>query len=240
MSPTSTDWSPQLQEALWEVGTTFGLRLEASQQVAVARLVAQRPVSTASPEDVRSAFASVGLRQPSLAFAKAVLESVQRTTTSPTLLGVLLDYRDFAVRALSAQFGGRTRGHEEELRNNILTYLPAHGYTEARSGRGRTDIRIPPPEDAIIEVKVWTNASTYRDGVVELGRYIYTEHPKQAFMVVFGEREPLPPLIASPRQVLAATETVEGMKVPVVVVPFEVDAPSKAAALERRRQRGSR
>jgi hypothetical protein len=240
VSPTSPDWSPELQEALWETGKDFGVQLEVSQQVAIARAVSRRPVEAVTPEDVRAAFAAIDLPRPSTAYAKAVLASVKGVTPKKTLLHVLLDYRGFAIRALSGQFGGKTRGQEEELRNNLLTFLPKRGYTEARTGRGRTDILVPAPDEAIIEVKVWTDERTYRDGVVELGRYIHTEEPKQAYMVVFGDRDPLPSIIADHRQEMAAEEQLEDLTVPVVVIPFEVDAPSKAAAQQRRRARDSR
>jgi hypothetical protein len=239
VSPISPlDWSAELQEALWETGKDFGVPLEVSQQVAIARAVSRRPAEGATPEDVRTAFAAINLPRPPAAYAKAVLASVKGVTPSKTLLEVLLDYRRFAIRSLSGQFGGNTRGQEEELRNNLLTYLPTRGYTEARTGRGRTDILLPAPDDVIIEVKVWTNPRTYRDGLKELGRYIHTEQPQQAYMVVFGDRDPLPSIVEEHRQELASTEQLEGLAVPVVVVPFEVDAPSKAAAQQRRRQRG--
>lgn len=216
------------------------MRLEVSQQVAIARAVSRRPVEDVSPEDVRAAFAELNLRRPPVAYAKAVLASVKGISPKRPILDVLLDYRQFAIRALSGQFGGKTKGREEELRNNLLTFLPKRGYTEARTGRGRTDILLPAPDEAIIETKVWTTLRTYRDGVEELGRYIHTEQPKQSFMVVFGDRDPLPSIIADHRQENAAAEQLEGLTVPVVVVPFEVDAPSKAAAQQRRRARGKR
>jgi hypothetical protein len=240
MSPTFPDWSAELQEALWEIGKDFGLELEVSQQVAVARAVARRPVESATPEDVRAAFTTINLPRPSAAYAKAVLASVKGVAPRRTLLETLLDYRKFAIRSLSRQFGGKTQGQEDALRTNLLTYLLPRGYAEAHTGTGRTDILIPAPDDAIIEVKVWTNVGTFRDGLEELGRYIHTEQPKQAYMVVFGDREPLPPIVADHRQAIAAEEHLEGLTVPVVVVPFEVDPPSKAAAQERRRKRGKR
>jgi hypothetical protein len=240
MSPTSPDWSAELQEALWETGKEFGVQLHVSQQVAIARKVSSRPVEAVTPEDVRAAFAAINLRRPPAGYAKAVLASVKGITPSKTLLDVLLGYRRFAIRALSGQFGGKTRGQEEELRNNLLTYLPTRGYTEARTGRGRTDILIPAPDEAIIEVKVWTNERTYRDGVEELERYIHTEQPRQAYMVVFGDRDPLPSIVANHRQEHVTPELLGGLTVQVVVIPFEVDAPSKAAAQQRRRERGKR
>lgn len=101
------------------------------------------------------------------------------TGTSNGLLDVLVEYRRFAIREFSGQFGGKTTGREEELRNNLLTFLPERGYTEARSGRGRTDILLPKPK-RIIKVKVWTTKLVYEDGLVELGRYIHTESPEAA------------------------------------------------------------
>jgi hypothetical protein len=237
---TSPDWSAELSEALWEAGRDYGVRLEVSQQVAIARRIAAKPRDATAPNDVRAAFVAEGLDPPPAAYAKAVLASVRGVAPSKSLLDVLLDYRHFAIRALSGQFGGKTQGDEESLRNNLLTWIQPRGYTEARTGRGRMDIRIPAPDDAVIETKVWTTELKYRDGVEELRRYIHTEEPRQAYMVVFGDRAPLPPIIEEPTQPRAADEVVEGLTVPVIVVPFEVDAPSKAASEHRRRERGKR
>src|SRR5207253_4779145 len=136
----------------------------------------------------------------------AVLALVRGVAPSQTLLDVLLAYRRFAIRSLSRQFGSKTKGQEDALRNNLLTWIQPRGYTEAHTGRGRTDILIPIPDDAIIETKVWTTERTYRDGVEELGRYIHTEQPKQAYMVVYGDREPLPTIITEHRQERAKDE----------------------------------
>jgi hypothetical protein len=235
---TSPDWSTELSEALWEAATQFGVQFEVNQQVAIARSVASRPREAATPEDVQAAFAANGLPRPSAAYAKAVLASVRGVVPGKTLLDVLLEYRRFAIRSLSGEFGGNTKGREDSLRNNLLTWIRPRGYTEARTGKGRTDILIPEPDNAVIETKVWTNERTYRDGVVELGQYIHTEEPRQAYMVVFGDRVPLPKIISDYKQERAADEVLEGLTVPVVVVPFEVDAPSKAAAKQRRRDNG--
>jgi hypothetical protein len=237
---TSPDWSAELSEALWEAGRDYGVRLEVSQQVAIARRVSAAPREAATPDDVRAAFIAEGLAPPPAAYAKAALASVRGVAPSKTLLDVLLDYRRFAIRSLSGQFGGKTQGDEESLRNNLLTWIQPRGYTEARTGRGRMDIRIPAPDDAVIETKVWTTELRYRDGVEEVARYIHTEEPRQAYMVVFGDREPLPSIIEEPTQTRAADEVLEGLTVPVIVVPFEVDAPSKAASQQRRRERGKR
>jgi hypothetical protein len=214
------------------------VRPEVSEQVSIARRIAAKPRDAATPDDVRAAFVAEGLAPPPVAYMKAVLASVRGVAPSESLLGALLEYRRFAIRSLSGQFGGKTQGDEESLRNNLLTYIQPRGYTEARTGRGRMDIRIPAPDDAVIETKIWTSVLKYRDGVEELGRYIHTETPRQAYMVVFGDREPLPSIIDTPTQTRAADEVLEGLTVPVIVVPFEVDAPSKAASEQRRRERG--
>ena len=240
MCPTLTDWSAELQEALWEVGAEYGVRLEVSQQVAIARLVAAKEVDAVSPGDIQTAFETVGLRRPPASYARTVLASIRGVPAKKALLNVLIDYRAFAIRSLSRQFGGKTAGHEDALRNNLLTFLPTRGYTEAHTGKGQTDILIPSPDDAIIEVKVWTNERTYCDGLEELARYIHTEQPKQAYMVVFGDREPLPPIVGDPDQAVASTRELEGLIVPTVVIPFEVDAPSRAASEQRKRDRGNR
>jgi hypothetical protein len=240
-SMDSPDWSADVQEALWEAGRAYGRRLEVAEQVAVTRVLARGGRHQVTTEEVKGAFAEAGLLRPSSAFAKDVVSRLGKLPSPRrSLRQVLLDYRRFAVDALSAQFGGRTTGNEEGLRNNLLTYLPQHGYAEARTGRGRTDVLIPPPTDAIIEVKIWTTAGAYRDGLEELGRYILTTQPKEAFMVVFGDREPLPSVIASHGQAIAEEVELEGVVVPVIVVAFEVDAPSKAARETRRRTRSGR
>jgi hypothetical protein len=240
VSQTFPNWTDELQEALWETGKDFGVQLEVSEQVAIARAVARQPADVATPEDLQAAFTAIQLPKPSVAYAKAVLASVRGVAPKKTLLDTLLGYRKFAIRALSRQFGGKTQGREDALRNNLWTYLQPRGYAEAHTGKGRTDILIPAPDDAIIEVKIWTNERTYKDGLVELARYIYTEQPKQAYMIVFGDRHPLPSIVADPHQARAADEQLEGLTVPVIVVPFEIDAPSKAAAHRRRRERGKR
>jgi hypothetical protein len=239
VSPTFPDWSRELQEALWEAGKDYGVRLEVSEQVAIARSVTQRSPDQVTPSDVQAAFIAIGLPRPSAAYAKAVLRFVRGVAAPATVLDVLLAYRLHAIRVLSRRYGGgKAQGREDELRDNLLTYLPTRGYAEAHTGRGRMDIRIPPPVDAVIETKVWTNERTYRDGVEELARYIHTERPRQAYMVVFGDRHPLPSIIENVRQARAADESLEGLVVPVIVIPFEVDAPSKAASKERRRKSG--
>jgi hypothetical protein len=235
---TSSDWSRELSEALWEAGQDYGIPLKVAEQTAIVRHVSAKAREDVTPDDVRAAFVATGLAAPPAAYAKAVLTAVRGVPASKTLLGVLLDYRRFAVQSLSGQFGGKTQGDEESLRNNLLTWIQPRGYTEARTGRGRMDIRIPAPADAILETKVWTTERKYLDGVEELARYIHTERPKQAYMVVFGDRVPLPAIISDHRQERAPDEEIEGLTVPVIVVPFEVDAPSKAAGEERRRNRG--
>jgi hypothetical protein len=58
-------------------------------------------------------------------------------------------------------------------------------------------------------------------------------------MVVFGDREPLPSIASSHSDPIAEVLTLEGLKVPVIVIPFEVDAPSKALrAAKSRSSRG--
>lgn len=238
--PTSPDWSAELQEALWQAARDYGVHLEVGQQVTIARTLARLRPDDVTAAEIEAAFEDLKLARPPTGYVKAVLASVQVTAPKTTLLDVLLAYRRFAIRSLSRQFGGKTKGHEDELRNNLLTFLQPRGYTEAHTGRGRTDILVPPPKDTIIETKVWTDERTYRAGVEELGRYVHTEQPKHAYIVVFGDREPLPAIVTSHREERAADEHVEGLTVPVVVVQFEVDAPSKAAAQERRRERGER
>jgi hypothetical protein len=237
VSTTSGDRTPELQEALWSAARAFGVDLEVHEQVAVARRLAAVPANAMTVDVVQQAFSAAGLGAPSTRFAKRIVQIAGATVDRLSIRDVLLDYRRFAIENLSAQFGGKTHGDEEGLRNNLLTYLPQHGYTEARTGRGRTDIVIPPPEDALIEVKVWESQSYYEDGLEEVRRYIHTHSPRQACIVVFGDRDPLPRIIANHTQAIAEEPELEGITVPVIVVPFEVDAPSKARRNERKRRK---
>jgi hypothetical protein len=223
-----------ISEALWEVGRLHGVKLSVADQVSLSRTLSGSPVTAPA---VTSAFTAHGLAAPSRAFVTALVQRIGRVVPRRGLREVLLEYRNFAIRELSGQFGGKTKGREEELRNNLLTFLPQRGYTEARTGRGRTDILLPSPK-RIIEVKVWTSALTYEDGLVELGRYIQTEEANEAYMVVFGDRQPLPSIISDADQAVAEERSISGLLVPTFVVPFEVEPPSKVARLARKRAHG--
>jgi hypothetical protein len=236
---TSGDPIPEVMEALWEAGEHVGRRLSVPDQVAVARALEQERTMTLTPEVINAVFDRLGLKPPSAGYGKAVVSRLKRLPPRPTLREVLLDYREFAIREISGQFGGKTGGREEELRLNLLTFLPARGYTEARTGKGKTDIVLP-SLNAVIEVKVWVSVGKYEDGLEELRRYIHTERPSLAFMVVFADREPLPPIVSDHRQAVAEERQLEDLVVPVIVIPFEVDQPSKAGAAARRRRSGGR
>jgi hypothetical protein len=224
---------------MWELEKRYGLGLSVPDQRSIATSIGSAPPGNLTVTAVLAAFTSRGVKPPSRNYAKALIARVDMIAPRPDLLNVLAEYRRFAIRELSGQFGGNTTAREEELRNNLLTFLPERGYTEARSGRGRTDILLPKPK-RIIEVKVWTTELVYEDGLVELGRYIHTENAEAAYMVVFGDREPLPGIVADHKTVVAQWRTIEGLVVPVVVVPFEVDQASKAASNARRRARAGR
>ena len=223
------DRTADVSEAMWELDRRYGLDLSVPDQVAIARALGLIATPSLTAEAVREVFRSRGLKVPSRTYADALIARVGDMAPRSSLLDVLTDYRRFAIRELSGQFGGRATGREEELRNNLLTFLPERGYTEARTGRGQTDILLPSPK-RIIEVKVWSTLLVYEDGILELGRYIHTEAPvESAYMVVFGDRDPLPltHLVKDDNQVVAETRTIEGLRVPVVVVPFESVAPSR-------------
>lgn len=227
---------PALIEALNDAAEQYGVHLSAGDRVAVARALGALPVGTLNVRAVNEAVTKQGVRRTPAGFGTAVISRLRALGTTPTLQDVLLSYRQYAIDALSAEFGGRTRGREESLRNNLRTFITSHAHVEARTGRGKTDIYIP-ELDTLIEVKVWTDRSTYDEGVEELGRYIHTSRPTTAFMVVFGDRVPLPAIVGSHRDPLAETLRLEGLDVPVVVIPFEVDAPSKALRKGRARSR---
>jgi hypothetical protein len=233
---TSTDWVSDAQEILWAVGKQYGRRLDASDQVVVARELARHRPEVVTAEHVKKAFAAARLAEPPSAFPRDVVARVRRLHPRPSLKEVLLGFREEAIRTLSRQYGGKSK-KEDELRRHLLMYLPMRGYAEAQTGRGQTDILVPAPDDAIIETKIWTTELTFEDGMTELGEYIRTEHPKQAFMVVFSDREPLPTIVSDHRQAIAEERNLEGLRVPVVVVAFDVDPPSKVGAMRRRRKR---
>jgi hypothetical protein len=234
---SADDQARVLAEALWEAERQYGERLSAADQVGVARELARLaggdPLTNA---DVDAAFRRLGLKPPPRGYAGLVLSKARHVSRPSSIFDELISFRQFAIGNLSRRHGGRTRGNEDSLRDSLLTYLH-RGYAEAHTGRGRTDIVIPEPEDTIIEVKVWTGRTAYEDGVEELARYIHTARPKRAFVVVFGDREPLPPIVEDHIQAVAEVRELEGLRVPVIVVPFEVDPPSKAAAKDRRRKR---
>lgn len=229
----------ELMEALFETFEEYGLDITTGQQVAIARAIANLPAGSATGAAIEAAFPKVGVRRPPDGFGDDVRKRWGQYGTSTTLLDVVLDYRQFAIGNLSRQFGGDTRGHENELRNSLHTYLPKHGFKEAQSGRGNTDIVIPDPEggphpDAIIETKVWKGKSDYEDGLAELETYIHNDSPKRAIYVVFAEAEHLPEVIGDKTKAIAERRKLAGVEVPVVVVPFELIYPSKVRQTRRK------
>lgn len=233
---TSPDWTAEAQEAIWEASKQYGVRLEVSEQVAVARDLARLAPGELTPLEIQVAFRRAGLREPSTGFAEAVLKGI-RLDTRVGLLDVILEFRGDAIRSLSREYGGKPKP-ESQLRDYLLMYLPQRGYKEAHTGRGQTDILLPKPEDAVIETKVWTTPQEFDDGIVELREYIRTEKPKQAIFVLFGDREPLPSLVADHRRAVVDERDLEGLKVPVVAVLFDVTPPSRVARTQRRRSHG--
>jgi hypothetical protein len=229
------DCAADVSEALRELDREIGLGLSVPNQVSIARELGERSGALTAAAVVE-AFQRRGLRSPSRATAGSFVTRVAGIAPRPTLRDVLLDYRRFAIRDLSPQFGAKTKGREDELRYNLLSFLPERGYTEARTGKGRTDILLVKPT-RIIEVKVWESRLRYEDGLVELERYIETEHAHEAYLVVFGDRVPLPSIVPDSATAIAEERSLGGLVVPVFVVPFEVDPPSKAAAKDRRRAR---
>jgi hypothetical protein len=236
--PTLPDRVSDVSEVMWELERQFGLRLSVPDQVSIARELGRRR-GDLSASTVAEAFRARGLEVPPRRYADAIVARLGVLRPRWKLIDILLEYRHFAIRELSGQFGGKTTGHEEELRNNLLTFLPERGYTEARTGRGRTDILLPMPT-RIIEVKVWESRLKYEDGLAELSRYIETEAAEAAYMVVFGDREPLPPIVPEHTTAIAEERMLVGVVVPVVVVPFEVDQPSRTGATQRRKSRAGR
>src|SRR5439155_26328306 len=103
-------------EALWEAGEYSGRRLSVQDQTAVARELARLGVVKLTPSAVVETFDRLRVQRPSPTYAKAIASRVRTLTPRLTLLDVLLSYRQFAIRELSGQFGGKTKGHEEALR----------------------------------------------------------------------------------------------------------------------------
>lgn len=235
-SMSSVDWVSDAQEILWAAGKQYGQRLDATDQVAVARQLAQDRPEAVTVGHVGKAFSAARLPDPPAGLAREVVARVQRLYPRPSLVDVLIAFRRESMRTLSRQYGGK-RKKEDDLRRSLLMFLPMRGYAEAHTGRGQTDILLPPPDDAVIETKVWTTELTFEDGMAELAEYIRTEQPKEAFMVVFCDREPLPKIAASDQQAIAEVRELAGLRVPVIVVPFEVEPPSGVGASRRKRNR---
>lgn len=213
------------------------MRLDAADQVRVARALAATDPFALQADDVLAAYRMAGLDDPQPDLVREIVKLAKGVSARPGLREVLLDFRQDAIRNLSRQFGGKPKD-EDALRNYLLMYLPTRGYAEAHTGKGKTDVLIPRPDDAVIETKIWTAPQKFEDGMTELGEYIRTERPKQAAMVVFGDRDPLPSIIQDHREAIAEVRELEGLQVPVIVVPFDVEYPSKVGESERRKKRG--
>lgn len=239
VSMTSPEVPPEILEALYDAGEAYGVRTSVGDRVAIARTLASVPIGTLNAAQVAAALAKRGLGPTPVGYATSVVRRVVASGATQTLQDVLLAYRLHAIDVLSREYGGKTRANEDSLRNNLRTYLTPRTYAEAHTGRGKTDIYIP-DLDALIEVKVWTDRRTYDEGVEELRRYIHTSRPASAFMVVFGDRYPLPAIARSYDEPIAEILDLEGLHVPVIVIPFEVDAPSKALRGAKARSSGGR
>ncbi len=236
---TSHEAYAALIEALNEAAVAYGLTIGVADRAAIAHDLSRLPVGTLTATKVAEECAKRGVRPPR-GFGSAVVVRVRALGAALTLEDILVDYRLFAIDALSAEFGGgKSKASEESLRNNLRTYLTTHAEVEARSGRGKTDLYLP-ELDTVIEVKVWSNQSTFDAGVEELGRYIHTKRPKAAVMVVFGDRDPLPAVAKSHTDPFGTPLRLEGLTVPVLVVPFEGVAPSKALQEKKARIRSGR
>ena len=228
-----------VQEMLWKLERKYGPVVpEVLDQVAVAHAIAAiGPV--ARPAALRLAFESAGARAPGKAYMAELTGMLGRRIKRGSLLDDILGFRQYAIGALSRRFGGKTHGRELELRDYLRTYLRPRGWVEAEAGKGNTDLIIP-SVDALIETKVWESIAKYEEALEQVRRYIHTEAPRSAHIVMFGDRDPLPPIIDHPDQAVADEPMLEGTKVPVIVVPFEVAYPSTARSQERKRARVGR
>src|SRR5206468_2392529 len=115
----TSDWVSQAQEALWSSGEEYGRRLEAADQVALARELARSGPHTVTSERVRSAFAAVGLPAPPSGLVRSLVVRINQLRPRPSLTEVLLSFRRDAIRNLSRQYGGRPKP-EDELRRHLL------------------------------------------------------------------------------------------------------------------------
>jgi hypothetical protein len=234
---TLADATAAIVEALNEAANDYGVALNVGDRVTIARRLGRIPVGALTVATVEDACAKQGIKRLPRGFGSTVVARVQALGGSRTLEDVLAEYRQYAIDALSAEFGaGKSRAREDSLRNNLRTYLTTHAEVEARTGRGKTDLYLV-ELDTVVEVKVWTSQSTYDEGVEELGRYIHTKRPRAAVMVVFGDRDPLPAVAKSHSAPFGTPLRLEGLTVPVLVVPFEGVAPSKALREKKARTR---
>ena len=235
MSTTSPERVADAQEMVWKLESKYGPVLaEPIDQVAVCHQLAEIEVPTAKA--VREAFEKAGVKQPPAAYSSALAAMLQRRVRRRGLEDLLLEFRQHCLSMLSRRFGGKTKGREDDLRDYLITWLVPRGYPEAHAGKGRTDIVIP-SIPAVIECKVWDDLAYHQAGIEQLSRYIHTEKPKEAYMVVFGDREPLPSIVDSHEQAIAGRPVLSGLTAPIVVVPFEVDYPREALKAQKRRMK---
>jgi hypothetical protein len=233
MSTTSPDRVADAQEMVWKLEPKYGPVLaDVMDQVSVAHRLAEIDVPTIKA--VRDAFESAGMPRPGAAYSAELAGMLTRRVRRRGLEDLILDFRQHALAKLSRRFGGKTKGREDELRDYLLTYLAPRGYAEAEAGRGNTDILIP-SIPGIIECKVWKDVEYHENGLEQLRRYIHTEKPREAYLIVFGDRDPLPSIITSHEQEVADRPVLSGLIAPVIVVPFEVDYPSTARAERKKR-----
>src|SRR5207302_2072038 len=123
------------QEVLWAAAQQFGLRLEAGDQVAVARELARTEPHLMTTDLVQNAFRTAKVAPPSDRLAREVVARAQRVRPRPGLREVLLSFREDAIRTLSRQYGGKDKD-EDSLRNNLVLYLRPRGYAEAHTSKG--------------------------------------------------------------------------------------------------------
>lgn len=234
-----TDRVGDVQEMLWKLEKVYGpIVAEPLDQVAAAHALAELGPGAAAAE-VRAAFIKAGIKPPGRSYVNELTTMLGRRVKRRTLIDEILAFRQYAIGALSREFGGKTHGREGELRNYLRTYLQPRGWVEAQAGKGNSDLIIP-SEDALIETKVWESRAKYEDALEQVRRYIHTEAPGSVYILVFGDRDPLPPIIDRPEQAIADEPVLAGLRVPVIVVPFEVDYPSTARSEERKRARVGR
>ncbi len=165
-------------------------------------------------------------------FIDAVLKQVHNLLPpSNGLLVTLRAFKHIAERDLAEDF----KAHDEtSIRSHLQTHLGRTLFTrrEVPTGKGKIDLLVGPDQE-VIEVKVWKDATYYQDGLLELAEYLRTEDKAHGYYVVV-DFETERPFVEKGDEF---TERVSGKKVAVLMVRMPVTAPSRLGREQRRARR---